>query len=183
MAYTSDQYRKKVMEGMEGGPMAQEGGQASEPDYHKMARDQEYKALLDKEIQLSNAKSNALKLTGNQMAAQGMAGTGYGSTVQSGIYGQYMNALGQAQNASQQNIANIDMQEAQAKQDILFEAIVAEEKIEVTEDELAEYVQGAAQTVGAKPEDIINHFGIGFIRSEFLKEKASRIIIETASAE
>lgn len=73
--------------------------------------------------------------------------------------------------------------EAQAKQDILFEAIVAEEKIEVTEDELAEYVQGAAQTVGAKPEDIINHFGIGFIRSEFLKEKASRIIIETASAE
>ena len=73
--------------------------------------------------------------------------------------------------------------EAQVKQDILFEAIVAEEKIEVTEDELAEYVQGAAQTVGAKPEDIINHFGIGFIRSEFLKEKASRIIIETASAE
>ena len=72
---------------------------------------------------------------------------------------------------------------AQVKQDILFEAIVAEEKIEVTEDELAEYVQGAAQTVGAKPEDIINHFGIGFIRSEFLKEKASRIIIETATAE
>ncbi len=72
---------------------------------------------------------------------------------------------------------------AQVKQDMLFEAIVAEEKLEVNEDELAEYVQGAAQTVGAKPEDIIEHFGIGFIRSEFLKEKASRIIIETATAE
>ena len=72
---------------------------------------------------------------------------------------------------------------AQAKQDILFDAIVAEEKIEVTEEELTEYVNGAAQTVGAKPEEIVNHFGYGFIRSEFLKEKASRIIIETATAE
>ena len=72
---------------------------------------------------------------------------------------------------------------AQVKQDILLDAIVGEEKIEVTEEELTEYVQGAAQTVGAKPEEIVNHFGYGFIRSEFLKEKASRVIIETASAE
>ena len=152
MAYTSEQYRKKVMEGVEGGPMAQGGAQAAEPDYHQMARDQEYKALLDKEIQLSNAKSNALKLTGNQMAAQGMAGTGYGSTVQSGIYGQYMNALGQAQSASQQNIANIDMQEAQAKQDqandrfkSVTTMITGASDISQANDMLAEYGYG---TVG-----------------------------------
>lgn len=152
MAYTSEQYRKKVMEGVEGGSMAQGGAQASEPDYHQMARDQEYKALLDKEIQLSNAKSNALRLTGNQMAAQGMAGTGYGSTVQSGIYGQYMNALGQAQSASQQNIANIDMQEAQARQDqandrfkSVTTMITGASDISQANDMLAEYGYG---TVG-----------------------------------
>lgn len=72
---------------------------------------------------------------------------------------------------------------AQVKQDMLFEAIAEEEKLEVTDEELDEYVQGAAQTVGAKPEDIINHFGLSFIKSEFIKEKASRIIIETATAE
>ncbi|MDO4815430.1 MAG: trigger factor [Bacillota bacterium] len=72
---------------------------------------------------------------------------------------------------------------AQVKQDMLFDAIVEEEKLEVSDEELDEYVQGAAQTVGAKPEDIINHFGLSFIKNEFLKEKASRIIIETATAE
>jgi len=72
---------------------------------------------------------------------------------------------------------------AQVKQDMLFEAIVEAEKLDVTDEELDEYVKGAAQTVGARPEDIINHFGLGYIKAEFLKEKASRIIIETATAE
>ncbi|MCF0138322.1 MAG: trigger factor [Oscillospiraceae bacterium] len=72
---------------------------------------------------------------------------------------------------------------AQIKQELMFEAIAEAENIEVTDEELDEYINGAAQTVGAKPEDLINHFGLAYIKSEYVKEKASRIIIETASAE
>ncbi len=69
----------------------------------------------------------------------------------------------------------------QVKQELLLEAVIEAESIEVTEDETDEYVKGAAETVNAQPEDIINYFGIDYIKNEFKKEKATKIIIESAS--
>lgn len=69
----------------------------------------------------------------------------------------------------------------QVKQELLLEAVIEAENIEVTEDETDEYVKGAAETVNAQPDDIINYFGIDYIKNEFKKEKATKIIIESAS--
>lgn len=69
----------------------------------------------------------------------------------------------------------------QVKQELLLEAVAAAENIEVTDEDADEYIKGAAETVNAKPEDILNYFGMDFIRNEFKKEKATKIIIESAS--
>ena len=69
----------------------------------------------------------------------------------------------------------------QVKQELLREAVAAAENIEVTDEDTDEYIKGAAETVNAKPEDILNYFGMDFIRNEFKKEKATKIIIESAS--
>lgn len=85
----------------------------SSGDYYQMARDQEYSALLDREIELETAKQNALKYTNNQMAAQGYATQGYGSSNMTGIYNQYMNAMSGAKRDYQTNLNNINYQEYQ----------------------------------------------------------------------
>lgn len=96
-------------------------------EYYDMQRDENYVGLLDKEIELENSKQNALKYTQNQLANQGFATQGYGSSVQAGIYNQYANAMQQAKSdydfaqrtlnleernellgQQQQNIANLD---------------------------------------------------------------------------
>lgn len=108
-----EQYRKKV------GELASKKGDdagGTSTDTYQLARDQEYTALLDKEVQLENAKQNAMKYTNNQLASQGLDSTGYGSTQQSAIYGQYMNALGSAQNTAQSNVSNINLQESEANE-------------------------------------------------------------------
>lgn len=69
----------------------------------------------------------------------------------------------------------------QVKQDLLLEAVIEAENIEVTEEETDEYVKGAAETVNAQPEDILNYFGLDFIKNEFKKEKATKIVIESAT--
>lgn len=69
----------------------------------------------------------------------------------------------------------------QVKQDLLLEAVIEAESIEVTEEETDEYVKGAAETVNAQPEDILNYFGLEFIKNEFKKEKATKVIIESAT--
>ena len=42
---------------------------------------------------------------------------------------------------------------------------------------------GAAETVGATPEQIRQYFGDEYIRNEFKKEKATKIVIESATEE
>lgn len=83
-------------------------------DYYKLAKDQEYGLLFDKEVQLENAKANALKYTQNQINAQGFGGTGYGSSLQSGIYNEYVNKANQAKNDYVNNIRAINLEEQQA---------------------------------------------------------------------
>lgn len=80
-------------------------------DYYKMAKDQEYSTLLDKEIQLENAKAAALRHTNNQMAAQGLSSQGYGNSFNTGVYGKYMQAVDNAQSTYNTNIKNIDKQQ------------------------------------------------------------------------
>lgn len=80
-------------------------------DYYKMAREQEYGLLFDKEVALENAKANALKYTQNQINAQGFGGTGYGSSMQSGIYNTYLNKANEAKDEYAENVRNINLQE------------------------------------------------------------------------
>ena len=86
-------------------------------DYYKLARDQEYGLMFDKAAALENAKANAIKYTQNQINAQGFGGTGYGSSLQSGIYNTYLNKANEAKNDYAENIRNINLQEQQAMQD------------------------------------------------------------------
>lgn len=81
--------------------------------YYEMAKNQEYASLLDKEIELENAKSNALKLTNNQIASQGIATQGYGSSQMSGITGRYLNAYESANREYQSNISSLNQQQHQ----------------------------------------------------------------------
>lgn len=84
-------------------------------NYYEMSKQQEYATLLDKEIELENAKSNALKYTNNQMAAQGFASQGYGSSYNSGMSGRYLDALGRAQKDYKSSIDNLNYQQYQEK--------------------------------------------------------------------
>ncbi len=86
-------------------------------DYYKLARDQEYGLLFDKEVSLENAKANALKYTQNSLNAQGLGGTGYGSSVESGIWGTYLNKANEARDQYADNVRAINLQEQQAMQD------------------------------------------------------------------
>lgn len=113
MASVND-YNKRLMQAY---PDAGTGNNTTTEDYYKLARDQEYTALLNKEVQLENAKSNAMKYTQNQINAQGFGGTGYGSSLQSGIYNTYMNRAGEAQNQYAGNVNNVNLQEAQYNQE------------------------------------------------------------------
>lgn len=104
-----EEYRKRLYQDY-GGSNA--GGNTE--DYYKLARDQEYNLLLNKEVALENAKSNAMKYTQNQINAQGMGGTGYGSSVQSGIYNNYLNKANEVYSDFGKNIQAINVQEQEA---------------------------------------------------------------------
>lgn len=86
-------------------------------DYYKLARDQEYGLLFDKEVALENAKANAMKYTQNQINAQGFGGTGYGSSMQSGIYNTYLNKANEARTDYANNVRAINLQEQQELKD------------------------------------------------------------------
>ena len=73
--------------------------------------------------------------------------------------------------------------EYQVKQELLLNAIVEAENIEVTDEELEDYIKGAAETVGATPDQIRKYFGDEYIRGEFKKEKATKLVIESATEE
>jgi len=88
----------------------------SASDYYSLAKQQEYSKLLDSEVQLENAKQNAMKYTQNQINAQGLGGSGVGSSMQSGMYNKYLNSLGSARQDYNTNIQTLDYQQAQEQQ-------------------------------------------------------------------
>jgi len=84
-------------------------------EYYKYLKDENYKSLLSAEMQLDSARQRAMKNTQTQMAAQGLASAGYGSTNQMGIENQYLQGLQNAQNQYQQQQTQINFAEQEAK--------------------------------------------------------------------
>lgn len=93
---------------------ANSGSNAASPssrsDYDDL-RDQNYKNLLDTQIQLEAARQSALKASRSQLAAQGLYGTGYGSTAQTGISNAYINAMQSA--SSSYNDTDVDISKSE----------------------------------------------------------------------
>lgn len=80
-------------------------------DYYKSLKEEKYRVLLDSEIQLANAKQNAMKATNNNMAALGMGGSGYGVIASSGIGNDYLNAMRGVRSDYDSSISNINQQQ------------------------------------------------------------------------
>lgn len=70
--------------------------------------------------------------------------------------------------------------EAQVKNDLLLEAIVAAEGFAPTAEETEEYIAKTAEKLGTKAEELKQYFGVDFIAEERKKEMASNIIFDTA---
>lgn len=84
--------------------------------YFDLLRSQNNKEFLDTQIQLSNAKQNAYKNTMNTINSQGFGGTGYGNMAPSVTSNQYLQAMGNAQIAKNEQDNAISEQEQEAAQ-------------------------------------------------------------------
>ena len=89
--------------------VSEAASQADNP--YDLLRQQNYEALLSKEIQLENARMRALKHTNANLGALGMQSSGYGQTATSGIESQYLQALENANQTYQEEQRNIDTEE------------------------------------------------------------------------
>lgn len=87
----------------------------SHEDYDDL-REQNYKNLLDNQIQLAAARQAAMKSSRMQMAAQGMAGTGYAGVVSNGLQNAYINAMNSANQSYHQTGLDIDANERKANE-------------------------------------------------------------------
>ena len=72
--------------------------------------------------------------------------------------------------------------EFQVKNDMLIDAIVKAENIELTDEDVEEYLKKVGEDVKASPEDLKKYFGIDFIKEECKKDKASSIMFDSAVA-
>ena len=68
----------------------------------------------------------------------------------------------------------------QVRTELLLEAVAKAEGIELTEEETEDYLKKIAESVNAKPEEIREYFGLETIRNEYLKEKATDVIMNSA---
>ena len=73
--------------------------------------------------------------------------------------------------------------EMQVKPELLLEAVVKAENMEVTEEDTEEYMKKVAEGIGAKVEDMKSYFSKDFIEDELKKERATNIIIDSAQVE
>lgn len=72
--------------------------------------------------------------------------------------------------------------EFQVKNDMLIDAIVKAENIEISDEDVEEYLKKIGEDVKASPEDLKKYFGIDFIKEECKKDKASAIMFDSAVA-
>ena len=90
--------------------------------YYDMVKEQKFDQLLDKEVQLENAKAQALKNSQNTLNAQGFGSQGYGSSMTSSIYGRYMNAFNENERDYQASVDALESERNQALNDNKEEA-------------------------------------------------------------
>lgn len=72
--------------------------------------------------------------------------------------------------------------EMQVRTELLLEAVIAAENMEITEEESQQYLERVAQGIGSTAEEMKNYFSKEFIEDELKKEKATNVIIESAVA-
>lgn len=72
--------------------------------------------------------------------------------------------------------------EMQVRTELLLEAVIAAENMEITEEESQQYLERVAQGIGSTAEEMKNYFSKEFIEEELKKEKATNVIIESAVA-
>lgn len=72
--------------------------------------------------------------------------------------------------------------EMQVRTELLLEAVIAAEDMEITEEESQQYLERVAQGIGSTAEEMKNYFSKEFIEEELKKEKATNVIIESAVA-
>lgn len=71
---------------------------------------------------------------------------------------------------------------AQVRQDLLIEGIMAAEELDVSDEGFSAYVERVAGEVGATPEQLKQYFGEDFMRGEYKKELAVKLVTDSAVA-
>ena len=96
--------------------------------YYDMVKEQKFDKLLDKQVQLENAKAQALKQTQNSINAAGFGSQGYGSSINSGIYGRYMNAFNENERDYETEVDQLEQarrQELNANSEEAYQQVVS----------------------------------------------------------
>ena len=70
--------------------------------------------------------------------------------------------------------------ESQVKSDLLIEAVVKAEDIQISDEDCDEYLKKVAESIKASVEDVLNYFGMDYIKAEYAKEKAGEVIFDSA---
>ena len=70
--------------------------------------------------------------------------------------------------------------EFQVKNDLLVDAIIKAENIEISDDDIEEYLKKVGEDVSATPEELKNYFGIDFIKEECKKDRATSVMFDSA---
>ena len=78
------------------------------------------------------------------------------------------------------NMTIMPAAEFQVKNDLLLDAVIKAENIEVSEEEAEEYVKQVAERVNASVEEIKQYFGAEYIAEEKKREKATNVILDSA---
>ena len=73
--------------------------------------------------------------------------------------------------------------EFQVRSDLLLEAVVKAEGLEISEEETEEYLKKVAESIHAGVDEVREYFGSDFIKAEQLKEKAQDMIFASAVAD
>lgn len=110
---SSDQSNAYVSALSSAGESNSSSSNSSYTDYDDL-RNQNYKNLLDNQIQLESARQSALKASKSQLASQGLFGTGYGGIANTGISNAYINAMNNANTSYSETDADISAKEKAA---------------------------------------------------------------------
>ena len=91
-----------------------------------------------------------------------------------------MEMMGVDENMMKQSIR--PAAEYQVKNDLLLEAVAEAEKIEATAEEIDEYAAKMAEGIGAETAQVKAYFGEEMIAAELKKDKAGKLIVDSAVA-